>query len=164
MDEALVEHAEDQIDADQRSEDEQRHAGQQILERLGVALEGRRQTLGQLQLLHCALDRLRGRAERHPLREVEADGDRGELSLVADRQRRDRSRRPFRERAHGHHLIGGWRADVDLVECRGIAEELRQDLEDHIVSVHLGEILRHLPLAESVVERIVNELRLDAVA
>ena len=48
VDEALIEHAEDQIDADERGENEQRHAGQRILERLRVALEGRRQTRRQL--------------------------------------------------------------------------------------------------------------------
>ena len=58
----------------------------------------------------------------------------------------------------------GRRADVDLVEGRGIAEELRQQLLDHIIGVHLGEILRHLPLAEGVVERVVDELRLNSVA
>ena len=136
----------------------------EVLERLRVALEGRRQAARQLQLLHGALDRLGRVAERHPLREVEADCDRGELSLVTDRQGRDRSGRPFGEGADRHHLIGRRRADVDLVERRGIAEKLRQNLLDHVVGVHLGEILRHLPLAEGVVERVVDELRLDSVA
>ncbi len=42
-------------------------------------------------------------AERHPLREVEADGDRRELPLMADGQWGDRSGRPFGEGADGHH-------------------------------------------------------------
>src|SRR5208337_1146965 len=57
VDEALVEHAQDQIDADERREDQERHAGQRILERLGVALERRRQTARQLQLLLRIPDR-----------------------------------------------------------------------------------------------------------
>ena len=59
VNEALVEDAENQIDADKRRENQERHAGQRILERLRVALEGRRQARGQLQRLHRALDRLR---------------------------------------------------------------------------------------------------------
>ena len=56
------------------------------------------------------------------------------------------------------------RADVDLLERGRVALKLRQHLLDHLISVHLGEILRHLPLAEGVVERIVDQLRLDAEA
>jgi len=33
-----------------------------------------------------------------------------------------------------------------------------------VVAVELGEILRRLALAEGVVQRIVDQLRLDAVA
>ena len=39
-----------------------------------------------------------------------------------------------------------------------------QDLLDHVIGVDLGEILRDLPLAEGVVERVVDQLRLDAEA
>ena len=41
VDVALVENAEDQIDDEQRGQDQHRHGRQRILERLGVALEGR---------------------------------------------------------------------------------------------------------------------------
>ena len=37
-----------------------------------------------------------------------------------------------------------------------------RDLEDHVIAVELGEILRDLALAERVVERVVDHLRLDA--
>ena len=56
------------------------------------------------------------------------------------------------------------RLDVDLVEAVELALHLRQDLQDHVVAVQLREILRHLPLAEGVVERVVDQLRRDAVA
>ena len=97
-----------------------------------------------------------------PLREIEADGDRRELALVADRQRRDRVGRPFGESAQGDHLPSGRRTDIELVERGGIAPQGRQHLLDHPVGVHLGEILRHFALAERVVERVVDKLRLDA--
>ena len=103
-------------------------------------------------------------AERNVLGEVEADGDRGELSLVADRKRGDGSSRPFREGADRHHLTGRGRTDVDLVERGGIAEKRRQHLLDHVIGIHLGEVLGDLPLTERVIEGVVDELRLDSVA
>ena len=46
----------------------------------------------------------------------------------------------------------------------GIALQLRQDLHDDVVAGELREILRDLALAEGVVQRVVDQLRLDAVA
>ena len=98
MDVALVEHAEDEVDDDQRGQDQQRHGGERLLERLRVALEGRRRAWpacrARASRFWIALGRL---AERDARRQVEADRDRRELALVADRQRRDRRRRPFGE-------------------------------------------------------------------
>ena len=51
-----------------------------------------------------------------------------------------------------------------LVQRRRIALELRQDLHDDVVAVELREVLRDLALAEGVVERVVDQLRLDAEA
>ena len=39
-----------------------------------------------------------------------------------------------------------------------MALQFRQHLEDHAVGVELGEILRHLTLAESVIERVIDQL------
>src|SRR5208283_5123827 len=164
VDEALVEDAKDNIDRDQRGQDQERDGGQRVLERLGVALEGRCQADRNLQLLHRLLDRVGRGTERDALCEVEADGDRWELALVADREGLDRGGRPFGEGTERHHLVGDGRPDVELVESRRVAQQLRQHLLDHLVGVHLGEILRDLPLAEGVVERVVDQLRLDAVA
>ena len=164
MDVALVENAEDQVDDDERRQDQQRHGAERLLERLRGALEarveGRRRTEFDHRLLH-GVGRL---AERHALGEVEADGDRRELALVADRQRPDRHAGPVGERRQRHLVAGGRRFDVDLVQRVEAALQLRQDLQDHVIAVELGEILRDLALAERVVERVVDQLRLDAVA
>ena len=117
--------------------------------------------------LHLALglaDGLRGGAERHALRQVEADGDGRELALVADRQRLGLARGPLGEGRQRHLLPGGRRLDVDLVEAVHVALQLGQDLHHHVVAVLLREVLRHLALAEGVVERVVDELRREAVA
>jgi hypothetical protein len=52
----------------------------------------------------------------------------------------------------------------NLVEGRGIALQRRQNLHDHVVAGKLREILRDLALAESVVERVVDQLRRQSVA
>ena len=111
-----------------------------------------------------ALDRLGRRAERYALRQVEADRDRRELALVADRQRRGLACRPPRERRQRHLLARS--AAISGRACRAsdVALQLRQDLHDHVIAVLLGEILGDLPLAERVVERVVDQLRADAVA
>ncbi len=41
---------------------------------------------------------------------------------------------------------------------------LRQHFHDDVVTVHLGEILGDLALAEGIVERVIDQLRLDAEA
>ena len=98
------------------------------------------------------------------LRQVEADGDGGKLPLMADRQRRNRGRRPFGEGGQGHFAARGRRAQKDLVERRRIALQRRQNLHDHVVAGELREILRDLALPESVVERVVDQLWRQSVA
>ena len=111
------------------------------------------------------LDRVRGLTERHARRKIEADGDRRELPLVADRQEGwIGCRRPFGERCQRHLPSGRRRSHEDLVERRGIALQRRQHLHDHVVADELGEILRDLPLAEGVVKRVVDQLRRDSVS
>ena len=164
MDEALVEDAEDDVDDDQRRQDQQRYGGQGFLERLSIALEGRRQRGRQAQVALSLLHGLSRLTERHAGREVEADGDRRELRLVTDRQRRDRRRRPFGEGAERHHLAARGRTDVDEVQALRVALQVGPNFLNHVVGVDLGEILRDLPLAVGVVQRVVDQLRLDAEA
>ena len=99
-----------------------------------------------------------------PWREVEADGDGRELALVADRERPHRHAGPGRERRQRHLFAGQRRLDVELVQRVEAALQLGQDFQDHVIAVELGEILRDLALAEGVVQRVVDQLRLDAVA
>ena len=83
---------------------------------------------------------------------------------MADRQRPDRHGGPFREGRQRHLIARGRRLDVELVERVELALQFRQDLQDHVIAVELGEILRDLALAERVVQRVVDQLRLDAEA
>ena len=85
MDIALIEDPEDEVDDDERGEDQHRHRRERILEGLGITLESRVDGARQVQLGLGPLDRIRRLTERRALRQVEADGDRGELALMADR-------------------------------------------------------------------------------
>ena len=97
VDVALVENAEDQIDHDQRRQDQQRHGAERLLERLRGALEAGGERGRRAELDHRLLHGIGRLAERHALREVEADGDRRELALMADRERPHRHAGPGRE-------------------------------------------------------------------
>ncbi len=83
---------------------------------------------------------------------------------MGDRQRTHRYRRPFAEHRQRHLVAGERRLDVELVERVEPALQLGQDFQDHVIAVELGEILGDLALAERVVQRVVDQLRLDAVA
>ena len=83
---------------------------------------------------------------------------------MADRERADRHAGPGRERRQRHLFAGRRRFDVELVERVEVALQFGQDFQDHVIAVELGEILRDLALAERVVQRVVDQLRLDAVA
>ena len=64
MDEALVEHAEDDVDDDQRRADQRRLAAQRSLERLRVALEGRDDRGRHADVARSLVDGIDGLAER----------------------------------------------------------------------------------------------------
>ncbi len=53
---------------------------------------------------------------------------------------------------------------VEKIEGVGTAFEFGRHFEDDVIVVELGEILGHLALAESIVENVIDLLRLDAVA
>ncbi|GCC48217.1 hypothetical protein chiPu_0032550, partial [Chiloscyllium punctatum] len=164
VDVALVEDTQDQIDDHERRQDQQRHGRQRLLERLRGALEARAQRRRRAEVDHGLLHRIGRLAERDTLRQVERNGDRRELTLMADRQRPHRRAGPLRKGRQRHLFAGQRRLDVDVVQRVDRALQLRQHLEDDVVAVELGEVLRHLALAERVIERVVDQLRLDAVA
>ncbi len=95
-------------------------------------------------------------------REIVGDGDRGELALVVDHQRRDRTLdlRHLRQR----HLGVASAHDVDVGEVARVALVFAVDFQDHAVLVALGVDGGNLPLRERVVERVVDVLDAHAEA
>ena len=88
MDEALVEHAEHDVDRDRRGEDQPRLAGERVCELGGVAGIAAAHRRRHADLALRGGDRGDGVAERGARREVEAERRRRELLLVHDGERR----------------------------------------------------------------------------
>jgi hypothetical protein len=84
----------------------------------------------------------------------------GNCPLVVDAQRRGRlgQRDHFAQRHHA----GGLRGDVDALQRLGAELEMGIHLFDDIVLAEGREELRDRPLAEGVVERVVDSRRRDA--
>ena len=165
VDVALVEHAEHDVHGDDRGEDQQQLVGERRAEGERRALEVGLHAGRQAELRLRRLDRLHRVAERRAGREVERDRRRRKLADVVDRERR----RPLddaRDRATAAPAAAAGPATVDghveLVERREAALELRLDLEHDAVLVRLREDRRDQPLAERVVERVVDRRRRDA--
>src|SRR5207244_11243234 len=139
-------------DGHQRGQDEQRLVGERGLERLRGALEAGADAGGQADLALGGLDGRQRVPQGDARREVEGEGDGGELPLVIDRERRGR-RREVGEGAE-RHLRPARRVDVDVLQRVRALLEGRLHLQDDVVLVQLREDRRHLPLAEGVVERV----------
>ena len=156
MHEALIQHAENDVDRHQRREDQPRLAGQRTLERLGRALEvaddgGRHAdfVLGLVEHDHRI-------AQRHAGRQVERQVGRREHAVMADGQRPHGGRVDLGQRRQRHHFVGQRRAQVEVVQAFGLAALLGVQFQHHLVLVDLGLELVDLALAEGVVQRLVD--------
>ena len=88
VDQALVEHAEDEVDDEQRCGYEDRRARQRRSECLGVALKARLERERLAQLFFNLLDGAYRLTDRGARREIERDRHRRELALMVDDERR----------------------------------------------------------------------------
>ena len=164
VDEAFIEDAEDDVDDDQRGADQRRLAAQRGLERLRVALEGRDDRGRHADLARRLVDRIDGLAERDAGFQIERDGHRGELALMGNQKRPDAVAVDSDEGGQRHRGAGQRRFHVEAVERREVLLQFGQDFQHHEIGFELGEILRDLALAESVVQGVVDRLRRDAEA
>src|SRR5262249_35450811 len=135
-----------------------------VLECLRVALERRVERRRDVEFGLGLVDGLGRLAECRSLREVEADGDGRELTLMAYRQGLDRVCRPLGERRQRHFAVGRRRAHENSVERCGITLQRWRYLHDYVVTRQLSEILRDLALAERIVKRVVDRLRRESIA
>ena len=160
MNVALIQHAEHDVDGDERRQDQPGLSGQRFREFGGVAGIDADDAAGHADPRLDRLDGVDGVAERRPRRQIEAERNRRELRLVRDRQRR-RGARQGRDRRQRH--LGIERAgQIELRQDRRIALVHRQRFQHHAILVGLAVDGRNLPLREGVVERVGDRLQVDA--
>src|SRR4051794_22893687 len=114
MNQAFVEHAEHDINRDQRRRQQDRDGGERRLKHLGSALKTALHARGHLQFFGGSPHNLGGLPQRYFRREVKGEGDRRELSLVVDGEKRV-ARLKFRDTRQRH--LGAVRGrDIELLE------------------------------------------------
>ena len=118
--------------------------------KLPAMLAGRSQLAGQPSSTACHRLSQGGAALQ-----VEGDGDRRELPLAADREGARRLRHPGD--GAQRHLAAAAAAKVERPQLPGVLLKLGLDGQDDAVLVELGEDGRDHPLAEGVVEGVVDE-------
>src|SRR6185437_44733 len=84
MNEALIQHSEDDVDHDQRGQNQQSLAGERVFKGGGGALEVGLHGGGKVHSVGYFVDGANGVAERDSRSKVEGDGDGGKLSLMVD--------------------------------------------------------------------------------
>src|SRR5204862_3672756 len=134
--------------------------GERGLDGLGGALEALTNAGGEAEVACDGFDRGDGVAEGDAGREVEGEGDDGELALVVDGERGG-GRGEVGEGGEGHGRAGG-RAHVDVLEGLRVLLEARLHLEDDVVLVQPREDRGHVELAEGGGEGVVDRLGGDA--
>ena len=161
VDVALVEHAQHDVDGDDRGEDEQRLARQRLVERLRRAHEVR------VHAGRHADARLRRRGSPFTASPSDSPGARLNEIVTAGNC-------PWWLIASGAVVVATWTIALSgtgdplaartkiLSSAAAVFGLLGLHLEDDAVQVQLREDDRDLPLAERVVERVVDHLRRDA--
>src|SRR5690349_10241244 len=106
MDVALIKHAEDDVDDDNGCQNQEWLALKRGAEFRCAAGKSGRHCFGQTDLLFSLLNGINGRAERTAGREIERQGNGGELALVQNGER-GRASLDSRKSAERDHLAGG---------------------------------------------------------
>ncbi len=154
VDVALVEHAEHDVDDEDRGSDQERGRGQRRLESLGGAAERASDGRRQAQFAFQRLDAIHRLSDRYSRRQIERQRYRRELSLVIDRERLH-----FRgkaSKAAQRHLRPVRSRNVDLRQGVRIVLEFGLRLEDDLVLVGRGVHRRDFALPERVVQGLVD--------
>jgi len=112
MDEALIQHAQDDIDGDDRDSQQNPHIAQRTLEGLGLALELAQYGGRNADLVTGLVDGGDGVASRHSPGSGEGDRHRRQLPQMVDAERHGRRR-------HGRHRIDRAPEGIRCPRCAG---------------------------------------------
>src|SRR5215471_4387676 len=162
MDETLIENAQDDVDGSKSRDDENKLVGQRVLKRLGSALKGGVNGVGNLEFEASGFNVLHGWAKGRSGGEIEGKGDRRENALVID-GKRGIGGFVVREGAQRNELprIG---RNVDGIQCGRGRLKLRSDFQNDVVLIQAFVNVGDLALAESIAKRVVDVLNGDPQA
>ena len=163
MDVALVQHAEHDVDRDQRGQDQDGLVGERVWNACAVPMKLPWTVAGMpisLSAASICVDRV---AQRDAGRKIERERDGRKLSLVVDRERACSSARNWANALSGTSAPGGAHVDATC-SVSGILLILRVHFHHDVILIQRRVHGGHLALAEGIVERIVDQLRRDAEA
>ena len=160
MNVTFIEHAQNDVDGDQRGENQKRLVRQGNAKGLRGALKAGLDACRQAKTLPGIFYGLHRLAERSAGCQIEGDVDDGKLTLMVDRQWRVGALH-LTESAQRHRAAGA-RLHVEIIEIVGGSLKVGFYFHDDAILIQLGKDRRDLALAESVIERVVKSLRVDA--
>ena len=160
VDVALVEHAQHDVDADDRGQDQPQLVGERGLVGVRGAEEGRGDRRRQRDVLRRLPDRARPRRPATRQARCRIERARRELGDVVDLQRRSTVQRCWRTPTAAS-ARRCWKSGRACPAPAASCAQAGLRLEDHAVLVGLGEDGRDDALAEGVVERVVDRARRD---
>ncbi len=156
MNEALVEHAEHDVDRYDRGEHEKGLVAQCRLERLSRSLEARLEAPRQAHIFLRSPDRIDRRAEGSVRGQIEGDGSRRKLPEMADLERGPNLRNLGDDAQRDLTRARRRRRQVERLERGKVAVQGRIGFQDDAILARLREYRGDDALAESVIERVVD--------
>src|SRR5258708_18255442 len=154
MDVALVQNAENDVDGYESRQDEDGFIDQGLEKSCRGPLEGGLNARRHVQFLFRGVDGVYGVAKRPIGSQIERKSDHGKLALMIERQSVVARVKPREGAERDLRAVGGFY--VNVFQRMGILLELRIHFQDHVVLVELGKNGGDLPLAKSIVKRVVN--------
>src|SRR5258708_33145618 len=154
MDVALVQNAENDVDGYESRQDEDGFIDQGLEKSCRGPLEGGLNARRHVQFLFRGVDGVYGVAKRPIGSQIERKSDHGKLALMIERQSVVARVKPREGAERDLRAVGGFY--VNVFQRIGILLELRIHFQDHVVLVELGKNGGDLPLAKSIVKRVVN--------
>ena len=162
MDVALVEYAQHDVDRHQRCGDQEWLAAERLLIRLRRSCESGVDGWWKSDLGGRYVNFIHGITQSHARLQVEGHRHRWKQALVSYRQRRGCWRK--RTECAQRDLLSARRTHIDVAQGQRILPEFRRRLHHHVILIQGAIHRRYRPLAESVIESVVDQLRRDAEA
>src|SRR5258706_7932206 len=160
MNVAFVENAENDVDGNQGSQDQDGLIGQRLEEGRRGALERGLDAGWHVQFQLRAVDGVDRVAERGIGGQIERESDDRKLTLMIECEGGGAGLETRKGAERDLCAVG--RLYVNVFQRIGILLELRIDFHDHVILVELGKNCGDLALAKGIVERVVNVCRKNA--